>query len=328
MSWYIHRGSIEKIKSLDNSEKWCNKEYYHNNNNNNNNNNSSIDNSNMFSSDYRSSSSSSSILKTPKFTKSKNIEKLMYFAIAEYSPDLNCDFYSVYHTTLKNVYTSSDYLNSVSEWCRDNNNTNVNIGAQTGNAIKDTFGDIKGILKGKQKRNLLKNLSKLKATLTEDQKSGLLFKKKLSFGKRAELIFRVLILEVVRQGAIFVDKLAIPLLKVMPGMILNAIALNLVGVLSKMILGVIPAIVEGTVAMMKDAFRDDSILKGVPFFSFGLQPWSLVIIGPALITRIFINYIKARVKSRSNPPKTKEDIVNEIVLMVSGQNPTAELLSK
>lgn len=256
----------------------------------------------------------------------RTCESLAWEFIKTYSRDMDKCHVDLYINILMDIYTRLTFdqihFNIDKSYTRD-----LDINAPIFKEIKKDFDTV---LKGKRKRNLLENLSKLEAELSPSERDVLLLRRtnsKLSFKRKLELVFKVVILEVIRQGAVFIDKLAVPLLKALPPLLLNAAIINVVGFFSTLVTKIIPVIVGGTISMLKDAFRDKNILKGVPFFSFGLQPISLLVIAPALIARLFINYIKARVKNPIKVPKTRADIENEIVLMVTEQNPTKELLS-
>lgn len=206
------------------------------------------------------------------------------------------------------------------------------------------------VLKGKPLFKLLDNLKKLRSTLSERELDILKMRTsyKASFEERTSLVLRILVLEGIRQGSVIIKEITIPMARVLGvatigaliggagggivgavfgagvGTIPGALTTAVIGALPALLIKGVPIVVKGMVKFIEEVVRDDNIIRGLPIGL--LNPVVLGAIAAPLIIRLLFNYVKTRIFLRIPAPKSQAGINNELMLLISGDKPTKELI--
>lgn len=204
-------------------------------------------------------------------------------------------------------------------------------------------------------------LKRLNTELTEEEANILKFgPSKASTAKKISTIIKIVLIQAIRQGSIAIDEILIPFSKIIikalataagwvalttvvgaiggagigsiPGFI-GGVATSFIGGLPLTIISALPVLVKGTISLIKEIFRKDNPLKGVPLIlpiipvlgvdplsislaALGGLPTIMVVAGPLLV-KLFYNYIKNRRKDPAPKPKTNQDVKSEIIAAIS-----------
>lgn len=280
------------------------------------------------------------------------MDELISIAINTFSPSKKCPYYNIYHESINKVYdeTSKCMENVENEQLMDKSLTSILVSSDILDAVKNVSQTLSP-LKGKPLKNLLKNLRKLRVDLTDEEKNIVNFKSKskVSLVKRVGLYLRIVVLEGIRQGAVVIDEFTRPMLKILAstliaagvgavvggavglffggvGSIPGAIGGALLAKVPILLMNGVPLFVKAMVKLSREVTRPDNPIKGVPL-GLGIFPPLLLAVAPAIAAKLFITYMKSRLKTRVKAPRTKLGVTNELSLLISGETPTKENLN-